>query len=104
MLKKIYQELVAIRKGLQAIRNSEKPFSEKEFRAYINRLLAEEYLHGRESIVINEERKKYGLAPVLGGDTAITRISDSNIKTGGECGVPQDPGGGAAETSGLREL
>ncbi len=78
MLKRIYQELVAIRKELQAIRNREKPFSEKEFKDYINRLLAEEYLHGRESIVINEERMKHGLAPISGGDVAITRISDSN--------------------------
>ena len=48
MLRKIYQELVAIRKELQAIRNSEKPFSEKEFRIYINRLLAEDCFRSRD--------------------------------------------------------
>lgn len=37
-----------------------------------------EILKGRESIVINEERKKYGLAPILDGDVAIIRISYSN--------------------------
>lgn len=38
----------------------------------------EETLYGMESMVVNEERKKHGLAPILGGDVAITRISDSN--------------------------
>ena len=31
-----------------------------------------------EPMVVNEERKKHGLAPILGGDVAVTRISDSN--------------------------
>lgn len=48
MLKKIYQELVAIRKELQAIRNREKPFSEKEFKDYINLLLAEDCFRPRD--------------------------------------------------------
>lgn len=37
-----------------------------------------ETLYGREPMVVNEERKKHGLAPILDGDVAITRISDSN--------------------------
>ena len=44
MLKKIYQELVAIRKELQAIRNEMKFFSEEDFKDYINSLLAEDCL------------------------------------------------------------
>ncbi len=48
MLRKIYQELVSIRKELQAIRNSGKPFSEDEFRDYINRLLAEDCSRPRD--------------------------------------------------------
>ncbi len=38
----------------------------------------QEILCGREPMVINEERMKHGLAPISGGDVAITRISDSN--------------------------
>lgn len=42
MLKKIYQELVKIRKELQSIRNGMKFFSEEEFKDYINRLLVKD--------------------------------------------------------------
>ena len=38
----------------------------------------QEILCGKEPMIINEERMKHGLAPILGGDVAITRISDSN--------------------------
>ena len=33
----------------------------------------QEILCGREPMVINEERMKHGLAPISGGDVAITR-------------------------------
>lgn len=32
-----------------------------------------------KSIIPNDERKKFGLAPIPGGDVAITRISDSSM-------------------------
>jgi hypothetical protein len=47
---------VAIRKELQAIRNSEKSFSEKEFKDYINHLLTEDCFQPR--IVEGKDKKK----------------------------------------------
>ncbi len=47
MLKKIYLELVVIRKEFQTIRSGMKFFSEQEFKDYINRLLLEDYSHLR---------------------------------------------------------
>lgn len=38
----------------------------------------------RKPIIINEERARYGLSPISGGDVPITRISDENSRSEGK--------------------
>ena len=72
MLRKIYKELVRIRKELHAIRSNMESFSEKQDVTFDLDLLDKEILLGQTSI--NDARKMLALQPIEGGDSLITRV------------------------------
>lgn len=65
MLKKIYQELVLIRKELQTIRSS------KEFNSDI--IIGGKLDKENKKPTLNDMRKEHGLSPIQDGDVVLTK-------------------------------